>query len=571
MPVEPTSDILARAIAMVHHGDHSGAAALAQALLTQARFADAEAVFRALCAADPADARAWLGLGRALDRQGKSAEATDAFRAAGERAPEWAEAHRLLGVSLVRAGGVLAGLAALQRALAAEPAQASNHVAISVAYQHLNDHDAALEHLRRAVELSPRSAALFSAYLFELGHHPGLSAADVLREHVRYGQTFGGHGGQARHGNSPDPQRRLRIGYVSGDFYQHTAMLFLIPVLRRHDRSRHELFAYSNVFRPDQVTETVRGLVDHWRPIAGVADEAAAELVRADQIDILVDLAGHTDSNRLPVFAWRPAPVQVNWLGYPGTTGLAEIDYKIVNGATRPDRDAYFTERLYRMPSAATCFNPPVDAPAPAPPPALTGGSVTFGSFNAPRKLSPDVVRVWATIMRAAPGSRLLMKYAGLHEADRCGRLIEAFAAHGVTSDRLLFEGYSPYADYLRAHDRVDVVLDAFPYTGGATTRNALWCGVPVITLDARNTSPMSALQRELGLDACVAETEADYVARAIAVAADIGRLATWRREMRLKLAASDYCNAESFTRSIEKAFRGMWNGWCDSHTASIE
>jgi protein O-GlcNAc transferase len=498
--VPTTADTLVRALSLIRSGDFSDAAAHAQALLTQATFADAEAVFRALCAADPSDARAWLGLGRALDRQGKSAEATDAFRAAGERAPEWAEAQRLLGVSRVRAGEVLAGLACLQRAVALEPAQASNQVAISVAYQSLNDHDAALRHLRRAVELSPRSAALFSAYLFELGHHPGLSAGDVLREHIRYGQTFGGRGARARHGNSPDPQRHLRIGYVSGDFYQHTAMLFLIPVLRCHDRSRHELFAYSNVFRPDQVTETVRGLVDHWRPIAGVADEAAAELVRADQIDILVDLAGHTDSNRLPVFAYRPAPVQVNWLGYPGTTGLAEIDYKIVNGATRPDRDAYFTERLYRMPSAATCFNPPVDAPAPAPPPALTTGFVTFGSFNAPRKLSPDVVRVWAAIMREVPGCRLFMKYAGLHETDRCGRLVEAFAAHGVTSDRLQFEGYSPYADYLRAHDRIDVVLDAFPYTGGATTRNALWCGVPVITLDARNTSPMSALQRELGL-----------------------------------------------------------------------
>jgi protein O-GlcNAc transferase len=544
--------------------------AQAQALLAQARLQEAEAAFRALCAASPGDAHAWLGLGRALDRQNRTVEAIAAFQSACDLAPEWAEAQRFLGASKVRAGDILAGLACLERAVALEPSHTSNHVALSVAYQQLNDHEGALRHLRRALELSPRSAALFSAYLFELAHHPGLSAAEVFREHVRYGETFGGHSLHVRHVNAPEPDRRLRVGYVSGDFYQHTAMLFLLPVLTRHDRSRHEIFAYANVFRPDAMTEKLTALVSHWRPINALSDEAAAALIRDDQIDILVDLSGHTDSNRLPVFTYRPAPVQANWLGYPATTGLREIDYKIVNGATRTDREAFFTERLYRMPTASTCFNPPVATPAPGPPPALANGIVTFGSFNAPRKMSLDVVLIWAAIMREVPRSRLFLKYTGLHEPVRCRWFIEAFAAHGVTADRLQFEGHSPYAEHLRAYDRVDVGLDPFPYWGGATTRNALWCGVPVITLDARHASPTAALLANMGLDICIAPNERDYIAQAVAVATDVERLTTWRHELRPKLAASDHFNAESFTRSLENAFRTMWVAWCVQRGSAI-
>ncbi len=477
--------------------------------------------------------------------------------------PASGEAQRFLGACQLRGGRVLEALDCFQRAVALEPAVAMNHTALAMAHQQLNEHARALHHLEQAVALAPRSAGIFSAYLFELSHHPSLSPAHVFAEHVRYGHTFGGRGDRFRHDNSPDPHRRLRIGYVSGDFYQHSAMLFLLPVLTRHDSRHYETFAYSNVFRPDQVTETVKGAVAHWRPIQGLSDDAAAALVHADRIDIVVDLAGHTDSNRLPVFARKPAPVQVSWLGYPATTGLAEIDYRLVNSATSPDRDAFFTERLYRMASASTCFNFPADTPAPAPPPALANGFITFGSFSAPRKMSREIIAVWAAIMHEVPGSRLFLKYAGLGEAERCRWFVETFGSLGVTADRLEFADYSPYAEHLRAYDRVDVALDPFPYPGGTTTRNALWCGVPVITLDARTTSPTATLLRQLGLGACVAHSEQDYVARAVAVAADLDRLATWRAALRAKLAASESFNAEDFTRSLENAFRDMWTKWC--------
>ena len=432
----------------------AGAHDIAHALLTQGRAAEAEAAFRRLCEADAADAGAWLGLGRALDRQNKLAEATDAVRRACELAPVSGEAQRFLGACKLRGGRLLEALDCFQRAVALEPAIAINHTALAMAYQQLNEHTPALHHLERAVALAPRSAAIFSAYLFELSHHPGLSPARVFAEHVRYGRTFGGRGDRFRHDNPPDPHRRLRIGYVSGDFYQHSAMLFLLPVLTRHDSHRHEVFAYPNVFRPDQVTETVKGAVAHWRPIHALSDDAAAALVHVDRIDILVDLSGHTDSNRLPVFARKPAPVQVSWLGYPATTGLAEIDYRLVNSATSPDRDAFFTERLYRMASASTCFSFPADTPAPAPPPALASGFITFGSFSAPRKMSREIIAVWAAIMHGVPGSRLFLKYAGLGEAERRRWFVEAFAAHGVSADRLQFEDHTPFAQHLRAYDR---------------------------------------------------------------------------------------------------------------------
>ena len=572
-PVEPISDSATRSAAPARTGDAADARTLAHALLAQARFGDAEAAFRSLCEADGGDAGAWLGLGRALDRQSKQAEAIAAFQRACDLAPAWAEAQRLLGASKVRAGEVLAGLRWLERAVAADPAQASNHLALSVAYQQLNDHDAALAHLRRAVDLSPGSAPLFSAYLFELCHHPGMSPAQVLAEHVRYGQTFGGRGEPFRHRPPTDPRRRLRVGYVSGDFYQHSAMLFLLPVLERHDRGRFEIFAYGNVFRPNSVTDRIRSLVEHWRSIAGMPDDAAAQLIYGDGIDVLVDLSGHTDSNRLPVFARKPAPVQATWLGYPGTTGLREIDYKIASCAARKEREAFYTERLYRMPGIAASFNPPVDVGPPAPPPALANGFITFGSFNSPRKMSPEVVDVWAAVLRQVPASRLLLKYAGLHEPERCRWFVEAFAARGVASGQLDFEGHSAYADYLRAYGKIDVALDPFPYSGGTTTRNALWCGVPVITLDdpAKTGSVNAGVLRQFGLGPCIAQTTPGYVACAVGVASDLARLAAWRREIRDKLAESDYFNTEKFTRALEGAFLEMWEAWCSKYTASAE
>ncbi len=569
MPVEPMSsaDLLARASDLVRSGDFAAARKLALALLGQARFSDAEAVFRQVCSADPGNAQAWVGLGRVLDRQKKPAEATEAFQRACELTPASGEAQRLLGACKLRAGATLEALRCFERAVAAEPDNATHHAALANAYQQLNDHRATLTHFTRAVELAPRSAPLFSAYLFELSHHPELAPEHVFAEHVRFGQTFGGRPDRIRHAARPASSRRLRIGYVSGDFYQHTAMLFLTPVLRRHDRRRFEVFAYANVFRPDGTTEEIKALVEHWRPISDLSDDAAAALILNDEIDILVDLSGHTDSNRLPVFARKPAPVQASWLGYPATTGLAEIDHKICNWATRPERQAFYVERLYRMPGAAACFNPPIDIGPPGPPPALANGFITFGSFNAPRKMSLDVLDVWAAILREVPASRLLLKYSGLHDPERCRPLVEAFAARGVAADRLAFEGHSDFAAHLRAYGKIDMAIDPFPYSGGTTTRNALWSGVPVIALDdpVKIGSISAGALKLVGLDACVAETTEDYVSCAVAVASDVARLARWRGEIRGKLAQSDYFDAEKFTRALEAAFLDMWQSWLRS------
>ena len=357
---------------LIRNGDFSGAKALAQDLLAQARFNDAEAVFRQLCAAAPGDAQAWLGLGRALDRQKKAAEATEAFQRACELAPAWGEALRLLGACKLRDGATLEALRCFERAVAAEPANAMHHAALANAYQQLNDHRATLTHFARAVELAPQSAPLFSTYLFELSHHPELSAAHVFAEHVRYGKTFGGRADRVSHAARPDPTRRLRIGYVSGDFYRHTAMLFLTPVLRHHDRRRFEIFAYANVYRPDAGTAEIeaagRALAAHFGAVGRCGGGAGRE--RPDRHP-----GGPVGAHRLRTGCRcsprKPAPVQASWLGYPATTGLTEIDYKIANWATKPERQAFYVEQLYRMPGAAACFNPPIDIGPPGPPPAL--------------------------------------------------------------------------------------------------------------------------------------------------------------------------------------------------------
>jgi predicted O-linked N-acetylglucosamine transferase (SPINDLY family) len=364
-----------------------------------------------------------------------------------------------------------------------------------------------------------------------------------------------------------DPERRLRVGYVSGDFCRHPVGYFLDAVLSAHDPAAVEVYAYSNSAFADDLTDRLRGLAAHWRSLAGLSDAAAAALVAGDGIDILIDLAGHTARNRLPMFARRPAPVQATWLGFWSTTGLSAMDYILTDATTvRPAEESGYSERVLRLPGCRFCYTPPDYAPPPVPPPMLAGRGVTFGSFNNLSKIGPEVVRLWATVLRTVPGARLLLKWRSLLDPIARRRVIDAFAAEGIATDQLDLRGPSPHPAMLAEYGDMDIALDPFPFSGGLTSCEALWMGVPVVTLPGAAPASRQTLGflRALGLDEWAAASTADYRRIAAALAADGHRLAAHRRDLRRRMAESALCDGPAFTRQVEAAYRAMWRRWCD-------
>ena len=343
---------------------------------------------------------------------------------------------------------------------------------------------------------------------------------------------------------------------------------FIGSLIAGHDRQAFEVFCYAEVARPDDWTARIREHADAWRSTVGMDDSAAAKQIREDGIDVLVDLAGHTGQNRLLVFAKRPAPVQVTWLGYPNTTGLTAIDYRLTDEIADPegDADALYTETLVRLPGGFVCYGPASDTPEAAACPVHQCGSVTFGSFNVLSKVTPEVVAVWAEILDRVPKSRLLMKNRSLADEETRARYLQMFDAHGVAAERIeLCAWINSSAGHLGAYARVDIGLDPFPYNGTTTTCEALWMGVPVVTLsgDRHSGRVGASILTRVGLADLVAEAEAAYVEKAVALAGDIDRLAALRLELRDRLGRSPLCDAPAFIRYVEAAYREMWRRAC--------
>ena len=452
-------------------------------------------------------------------------------------------------------------IACLRRAVAIDPnlPQALNNLGSMLKFE--GRLDEALSCIRRALEIKP-DASVHSNLLFNLSYHPQCPAEEIFAEHVAWARRYadplmprrGPPGIDARF------KRRLRIGYVSADFKQHPVATFLRPIIAHHDKSRFEIFAYSDVGDADDTTRWFEGQCDVWRQIVGKTDEDVAELIRRDGIDILVDLAGHTSGNRLLVFARRPAPVQASYLGYLGTTGMSAMDYKITDAVMDPVglTERFHAERLARLPHSMWCYAPPPDAPLPTPTPALTRGHVTFGSFNNSAKVTPDVIAAWARILRALPAAKLLMVTKGdgsVHEY-----FWNEFARHGIARERIELKRRMPLTDYLRLHGEVDICLDSFPYTGGTTSCHSLWMGVPVLTLPGVKPFSRSgaSILSALGLTDWIAESVDAYVETAIRKASDVEALQALRAGMRERMRASSILDGKAFTQGIEALYMDM-------------
>jgi predicted O-linked N-acetylglucosamine transferase (SPINDLY family) len=535
------------------------------ALLRAGQVREAGDLLMQVLAVAPQHVKALRGMAEAATRVGNHTLASELARAALEVEPGHVATLLVLGHALLVMARATEAVEVHERAVGLAPELAAAWTGLGLARLLAAEAEGARAAFAKARELSPGDAHAASSHLYSLMYLEGVTAGEVFAAHRRWGA---GHVvAFAPHGNVRDPERRLRVGYVSADFRNHAVARFFVPLLEAHDRQQVEVFCYYNHRHEDAVTKRVRAAAAGWREIAGMKDEEAAERIRVDAIDVLVDLSGHTADDRLLLFARKPAPVQVTYLGYPGTTGLPAMDYRITDVLADPEgAEALHTEKLLRVAAPFLCFEMPANLPAVVRPPAEGAGHVTFGSFNTLVKLTSGWMGTWGRVLLAVAGSRLLLKSAALGDAQVRERIAAAFAACGIGAERLTMVGHLPNnTEHLALYNQVDVALDTFPYHGTTTTCEALAMGVPVVTLAGatHHARVGVSLLTAAGHPEWVAADEEAYVRIAVGLAGDVEALARVRAGLRGELVNSPLTDAKRLAREIEGGFRAAWRGWC--------
>lgn len=517
----------------------------------------------------PDYAEAWFNLGNILRSLGAGDKARLAFRRALRLRPDMAGAWSNLGDIFKSASELTQAMECYRTALRLQPGMPEPYVNLAEVLKEQGRVTDAITLLQHALEQHPALPLLHSNLLFALHYTPHVPPEVIFRAHRHWGERHAAALTPAAPSFSNDrtPGRRLRVGYVSPDFCGHAVSCFLEPLLRGHDRSRVEIFCYPISRRSDAVTARFQALTGHWVPLTSLTDEEAAARIRADGIDILVDVAGHTCDCRPLIFARKPAPIQVSWLGYPDGTGLEAMDYRLTDAiADPPDvTDRWHLERLVRLEDGFLCFRPAQHTAAAGPLPARRNGHVTFGSFNNNAKITPEVVALWSALLRRVPGSRLILKSKSFADPTTLARYQGLFSTNGVTPDRVDLLPQTPdQGDHLRAYDRLDIALDPFPYNGTTTSCEALWMGVPVVTLlGSHHVARVTAsLLHRIGLDDLVAHSPDAYLDIAAGLAADLDRLETLRQTLRTRMKASPLCDPYRFASQVEAAYRRMWQDW---------
>ena len=522
--------------------------------------------YRRVVALDPQSAQACNTLGNALNAAGRVGEAIPVYEQAIALDPEFPDAWHNLANALRRQGVPTRAVVCARRAIELRGDTPSFHNNLGAILADLSQFDAALECYRAARALDPDFGESHTCVLFGQSYVTEWSAQTHLADARYFGERMAARAKPYRHWPVLDAvrgsARALKVGFVSADFRKHPVGYFLECVLSHLDRSRIEPIAYSNGLQSDELTARIKPRFAAWHHVADMSDAALAQAIHDEGIDILVDLSGHTGRNRLPMFAWRPAPVQVSWLGYFATTGLAEIDYVLADPHVVPPNEAsQYVEQIWRLPDCYLCFTlPDVRVPV-APLPALSNGYVTFGCFNNHKKLNDGVIASWSRLLHAVPDARLMLKNHQLSEPVIRDETIARFATHGVAANRLVLEGPSSREGYFDAYRHVDIALDPFPYPGGTTSVEGLWMGVPVL---ARRGDRFLAhlgemVVRTVGLDEWIAVDDEDYLARAIAFARDLPALDRLRSGLRERVERSPLADAERFAGHLATAFEQMW------------
>jgi protein O-GlcNAc transferase len=516
------------------------------------------------------------------------------------RSPRDGACHNNLAAALAAAGQLPQAIASARRAVQHAPASVEFQRNLAQFLEAERQSEQALQAYRRVFELKPdderacralaraaaqqgrlaearfycsggaegwsQDLALFSNQLYYLTLDASVSAEEGFAAHAEYGRRSAQAAADSRfvHANDRDPSRRLKVGFVSGDLYSHAVAGFIEPVWAALDREQVEIWVYANLAAEDEVTQRLQRLAGPWCNVAAMSDAELARRIHDDGVDVLFDLSGHTGGHRLMTFAMKPAPLQVTWIGYPNTTGLPTMDYALCDRFNAPPGlyETYYVEKFARIPCSGT-FEPMAGLPDVGPLPAASRGHITFGSFNATRKIGDVVLAAWARVLHAVPASRLLVGHVTAPE--EAARLARAFADAGITADRLEFHGHLPIAAYLALHQQVDLVLDSWPYTGGTTTNYALAMGVPVVTLrgPGRAHCQSAGVLGRIGLHDWVADDVDDFVVVAVRQAQDAAGLARLRAGLRARWRDTPLRQPASVASGLEKAVRVMWQRWC--------
>ena len=544
---------------------------------------------------------AWLHQAFELDRLGQWSEAERLYRQVLQADPRQPEAWHRLGLLAERAGQLPAAIDCLRQAIALQPGNATLYNSLGTLYEDHIQHDQAIEAFQNAIRLDPRYAVPHSnlgevykavgdvsraiaSYraalaidpcfftcrsnlLMVLNYDPHTSPREIFQEHCHWGALKRMFAPPARtgHGNSRDPDRPLRIGYLSPDFRKHAVARFFEPILRHHDRREFSIHLYAEIPKIDTVSERFRALAQGWHRTGLVPTDQVVDLIVRDGIDILVDLAGHTAHNRLDVFLHRPAPVQVTYLGYSNTTGLDSIDYRISDAVLDPVEEALpMTEQVLRLPGSFACFEPPAEAPPVSSLPMQSRGYLTFGSHHPLIKLNDEVLKLWLRVLRAIPTARLLF-FRNQFQEPVARQFRERLAALGYPLERIDIQcPTSDEASYLRLFDETDVILDTFPFNSHTMTCESLWMGVPIVTLRGdRPTARLStSVLRQLELPELCASTPDEFVTACQRLATHPAALANLRQTLRDRMRTR-LCDGAAFTRNLEGLYRAMWRRWC--------
>lgn len=582
--------------ATVHHY-------LGSVLLSQRQISEAVKCYQQALALQPNDAEINHNLGYALAEWGKFSKAVDYYHRALALAPNNAQTHKNLGDVLRTQGHLNKAIVSYQQALALNPSDADTYNNLGTVFSQMGHLSKAIKCFQQALQLAPdfaeagsnlASSLLYQGFIQQAISyyqqilaarpnaltHSNLLLACQYQTEVDLTTLFSAHqqfnqqyvlplaASIQPHLNARCRQRQLKIGYISTDFHKHSVAYFIEPVLAQHDHEQFEISCYDNSTTTDKVTQRLKKSVDQWINCAGWSDEVLAEKIRQDAIDILVDLGGHTNQNRLLVFARKPAPVQITYLGYPSTTGLTTIDYRITDSQVDPEgkTDSFNTEQLIRMPDSYFCYRPDDDSPPINPLPALKKKQITFGSFNNYAKLNADILASWAQILQRVPGAKLLLKARSLNDPDTRQRLKQKLIALGIDSGRLILANYADSTvAHLKYYHQIDIALDSYPYHGATTTCEALWMGVPVVTLGGERPASRMGLSilSALGLTELIADTPAEYIEIGVNLANDMSYLQKLRAGLRHKMQTSPLMDDQNFTRHLEIAYRQVWEKWC--------
>jgi predicted O-linked N-acetylglucosamine transferase (SPINDLY family) len=514
----------------------------------------------------PNNADAYHNLATVLHAQGLLDEAITNYQLALQINPAFATAHYNLGLALGTQGRLEEAIASCRKAIAIKPDSVEAYHNLGILYTKQLQIDEALAHYRQAFSIKPDYILSYSNLILLMDADPRFSAEDIHAEFKHFSDAIESPliAGRKPHHNNSDRDRKLKIGYVSPDFCNHAVSPFMLPIFEHHDKSQSTLYGYYTNKTQDNISERIASLMDEWIPCYGWSDERLAERIRADGIDILVDLSGHTTANRLAVFARKPAPIQVTWIGYPSTTGLNAMDYRLTDEYLDPPgaTDQYHTEQLIRL-SKSAAYPIPATSPDVNQLPALTSGQVTFACLNRAEKINLTVVKLWARILNAVPQAKLMLLYADQEFASQ--RLLQMLSQHGIGMERLILQPKVPFEDYLTLHHQIDLALDCFPYNGATTTCCSLWMGVPVVTLaGSRPVSRCGAsILGRAGLPEFITHSEDEYLRRALEVIGNLPKLNQIRQSLRADLISRN--SAENYVQELETAFRMMWRTWCDS------